>query len=217
MSVHSIINIVVATAKVTFFEQITTVHLVSLKKLKYSEDPEVKAFSDRLDILRQLRNDEAHGSYIATEQEVDAAIGIVIDMYLYAAGTNTIPVAKRYEKSIIRYQDYNESELQMVAEDIVIYGSLEVRLLNTRKEELLNGNLDLVLMYAIGPSARHKTESACMIALGIKEENLSIEAVKAFESVHYIMFHYWKNSDAAPFELTAPTWLVSKQDIPEDS
>lgn len=33
----------------------------SLKKLKYSEDPEVKAFSDRLDILRQLRNDEAHG------------------------------------------------------------------------------------------------------------------------------------------------------------
>lgn len=103
----------------------------------------------------------------------------------------------------------------MVAEDIVIYGSLEVRLLNTRKEELLNGNLDLVLMYAIGPSARHKTESACRIALGIKEENLSIEAVKAFESVHYIMFHYWKNSDATPFELTAPTRLVSKQDIPE--
>ena len=36
----------------------------------------------------------------------------------------------------------------------------EVRLLNTRKEELLNGNLDLVLMYAIGPAARKTTETA---------------------------------------------------------
>ena len=186
----------------------------SLKKLKYSEDPEVKAFSDRLDILRQLRNDEAHGSYIATEQEVDAAIGIVIDMYLYVAGTNTIPVAKRYDKSI-KYQDYDEDRLQMVAEDIVIPGSIEVRLRRIKKEELLNGHLDLVLMYAIGPMARKKTESAGRIALGIKEYNLSQEVVKAFVSVRYIMFHYWKNSEATPFELTAPTRLVSKQDIPE--
>ena len=187
----------------------------SLKKLKYSEDPEVRAFSDRLDILRQLRNDEAHGSYIATEQEVEAAIGIVIDMYLYVAGTNTIPVAKRYEKSIIRYQDYNESELQMVAEDIIIPGSIEVRLRRIRKEDLLNGHLDLVLMYAIGPMARKKTESAGRIALGIKEYNLSQEVVKAFVSVRYIMFHYWKNSEATPFELTAPVRLVEKESIPE--
>ena len=186
----------------------------SLKKLKYSEDPEVKAFSDRLDILRQLRNDEAHGSYIATEQEVDAAIGIVIDMYLYVAGTNTIPVAKRYDTSI-KYQDYDENRLQMVAEDIVIPGSIEVRLRRIKKEELLDGHLDLVLMYAIGPMARKKTESAGRIALGIKEYNLSQEVVKAFVSVRYIMFHYWKNSEATPFELTAPTRLVSKQDIPE--
>lgn len=186
----------------------------SLKKLKYSEDPEVKAFSDRLDILRQLRNDEAHGSYIATELEVDAAIGIVIDMYLYVAGTNTIPVAKWYDKSI-KYQDYDENRLQMVAEDIIISGSIEVRLRRIRKEELLNGYLDLVLMYAIGTMARKKTESAGRIALGIKEYKLSQEVVKAFVSVRYIMFHYWKNSEATPFELTAPTRLVSKQDIPK--
>lgn len=68
----------------------------SLKKLKYSKDPEVKAFSDRLDILRQLRNDEAHVSSIATEQEIDAATGIVIDMYLYAAGTSPVSSVKRY-------------------------------------------------------------------------------------------------------------------------
>ena len=91
----------------------------------------------------------------------------------------------------------------------------EVRLLNTRKEELLNGNLDLVLMYAIGPAARKTTETAGRIALGIKENKLSPEAVKAYESVRYIMFHYWKNSEAKPFKLTAPTRLVERQDIPK--
>lgn len=30
------------------------------------------------------------------------------------------------------------------------------------------------------------------------------------------MFHYWKNSEAQAFELTAPTRLVTKTDIPED-
>ena len=29
------------------------------------------------------------------------------------------------------------------------------------------------------------------------------------------MFHYWKNVEATPFELTASTRLVTKQDIPE--
>lgn len=37
----------------------------------------------------------------------------------------------------------------------------------------------------------------------------------ALESVRYIMFHYWKNSDATPFELTASTRLVSKPEIPD--
>ena len=29
------------------------------------------------------------------------------------------------------------------------------------------------------------------------------------------MFHYWKNSEAKPFKLTAPTRLVERQDIPK--
>ena len=126
---------------------------------------------------------------------------------------NVTPLQQRSNSK--QYELYENNTPIMVAEDIIIHGSLEVRLRNTKIEELLAGNLDLILMYAIGPSARHKTESACRIALGIKEENLSIEAVKAFESVHYIMFHYWKNFDATPFELTAPVRLVNKQDIPE--
>lgn len=108
-----------------------------------------------------------------------------------------------------------ERSVAMMAEDILIYGSVEVRLRNTKKSELLAGTLDLVLMYAISPAAREKTEKAGRIALGIKESNLSEEAIKAYKSVRYIMFHYWKNSEAKPFALTAPTRLVSRADIPE--
>ena len=108
-----------------------------------------------------------------------------------------------------------ERNVAMVAEDILIYGSLEVRLRNTKKCDLLAGTLDLVLMYAISPAARAKTEKAGRIALGIKEANLSEEAVKAYQSVRYIMFHYWKNSEAKPFALTAPTRLVSRADVPD--
>ena len=50
--------------------------------------------------------------------------------------------------------------------------------------------------------------------MGIKEDHLSPEAIKAFESVKYIMFHYWKNSEAKPFELTKSIRFVSKSEIP---
>ena len=108
-----------------------------------------------------------------------------------------------------------EFEPMMAAEDIIIPGSLEVRLKDTNRDDLLSGRLNLVLMYAIGPGARKKTQSAGRIALGIKEENLSTEATKAYESVKYIMFHYWKNSEATPFELIRPIRLVSKSEIPD--
>lgn len=111
---------------------------------------------------------------------------------------------------------YQDNDIpMMVAEDILIDGSVEVRLRNTKKSDLLAGSLDLMLMYAISPTAREKTEKAGRIALGIKEANLSEEAVKAYQSVRYIMFHYWKNSEAKPFALTAPTRLVSRADVPE--
>ena len=113
------------------------------------------------------------------------------------------------------YEMQEEDVSMMVADNIFIPYSVEVRLWNTKREDLFEGNLDLLLMYAIGPSTRHKTESACKIALGIKETNLSVEAIKAFKSVRYIMFHYWKNSEATPFELTAPVRLVEKKSIPK--
>ena len=113
------------------------------------------------------------------------------------------------------YTDDVDFSPMMVAEDIYIPGSLEVRLRNTKRDDLLAGTLDLVLMYAIGPAARKKTESSGKIALGIKEDSLSSEAIKAYESVKYIMFHYWKNSEAKPFELIKSIRLVSKSEIPD--
>lgn len=116
----------------------------SLKKLKISEDPAVNAFSGRLDILRKLRNDEAHGSSIATDQEIDAVIGIVTDMYLYAAGTNIIPVAKRYELSTDEIDDHYgqyEHKLPMAAESLSVKDLDEVARLEILREcviKLLN-------------------------------------------------------------------------------
>lgn len=127
---------------------------------------------------------------------------------------NKLAVVENYKSHTYELKGERDTPM-MVAEDILIYGSLEVRLRNTKKSELLAGSLDLMLMYAISPTAREKTEKAGHIALGIKEANLSEEAVKAYQSVRYIMFHYWKNSEAKPFALTAPTRLVSRADVPE--
>ena len=127
---------------------------------------------------------------------------------------NKLAVAENYKSHTYELKGECDTPM-MVAEDILIYGSLEVRLRNTKKSELFAGSLDLMLMYAISPAAREKTEKAGRIALGIKEANLSEDAVKAYLSVRYIMFHYWKNSEAKPFALTAPTRLVSRADVPE--
>ena len=139
-------------------------------------------------------------------KEVEATKAIVND---------SVKTPSAQHQKSISYFFPEDKAPKMVAEDIYIPCSIEIRLQSTKREELLCGNLNLVLMYAIAPIARHKTESACRIALGIKEERLSVEAIKAFESVRYIMFHYWKNTEATPFELVTPTCLVDKKDIPD--
>ena len=143
------------------------------------------------------------------EKEISATKDIV-----YSENDNKSIVEEKYKSKTYELKEKRNTHM-MVAEDILIYGSLEVRLQNTKKSELFAGSLDLVLMYAISPTAREKTEKAGRIALGIKEANLSEDAVKAYQSVRYIMFHYWKNSEAKPFALTAPTRLVSRADVPE--
>lgn len=108
----------------------------------------------------------------------------------------------------------DEGEMMMAAEDIFIYGSIPVDLPKTKREKLVNGNLDLVLMYAIGSGARQKTESAGKIALGLKEGMLKDEQMAAYKSIKYLMFHYWSNPKA--YQLTKEPLLVDKDEVPSE-
>lgn len=62
----------------------------SLKELKDTINPAYKEFGDKLQLLRDLRNTESHGSITISEGEVDAAIRVVIDMYLFVTATNIL-------------------------------------------------------------------------------------------------------------------------------
>ena len=69
-------------------------------------------------------------------------------------------------------------------------------------------------MYAIGSGARHKTETAGKIALGIKESMLNDEQIAAYNSIKYLMFRYWSNPMA--YRLTKEPVLVDKDAVPPD-
>jgi type I restriction enzyme R subunit len=62
----------------------------SLHDLKDSINPAYKEFSEKLQLLRDLRNTESHGSINISEEMIDAAIRVVIDMYLYVTATNIL-------------------------------------------------------------------------------------------------------------------------------
>mgnify|MGYP002624117888 CR=1 FL=1 len=102
----------------------------------------------------------------------------------------------------------------MAAEDVFIYGSIPIDLPNIKRDELTAGSLDLILMYAIGSSARQKTEAAGRIALGIKEDMLRNEQLAAYKSIKYLIFHYWSNPTA--YQLEKEPTLVDKNAIPSD-
>ena len=57
-----------------------------LWNLKYDNSDEGKRFSEYLSMLRDLRNDETHVSPYVADAEVDAAIKVVVAMYLYVTG-----------------------------------------------------------------------------------------------------------------------------------
>lgn len=59
-----------------------------LKKLKYSDDEYEQKFKNYLDLVRQWRNDEAHLSPNATEDEINTAIQIISTMYLYVVANS---------------------------------------------------------------------------------------------------------------------------------
>lgn len=54
--------------------------------LKYNEKSEYQTLYQYLLIIKEWRNKEAHISPTASEQEIDAAINIIITMYFFATG-----------------------------------------------------------------------------------------------------------------------------------
>ena len=111
----------------------------------------------------------------------------------------------------------SDPEYSAAAEDVVIYGNgVDVILRNTKREELMGNDLDLVLMYAIAPGkARENAQNAGKLAIGINDDNLTEEAIKAYTDTDYILFHYWKNSEATAFKLTSPVRVVEPGAVPE--
>ena len=59
-----------------------------LRKLKYSTDEREQKFKEYLNMLRQWRNDEAHLSPNATDEEINVALKVVTAMYLFVVGNN---------------------------------------------------------------------------------------------------------------------------------
>ena len=120
------------------------------------------------------------------------------------------------ETPVISMYPYLEEEerMMMVADDIYIYGSIPVDLPNTKRNDLIDKKLDLILMYAIGSSARQKTESTGKIALGIKEDLMKDEQMAAYKSIRYLLFHYWSKPKA--YLLTKEPILVDKKSVPTD-
>ena len=60
----------------------------SLNRLYNTTNPVYKKFDDYLNILRDMRNTESHGSINISEMKIDAALRVVIDMYLFVTATN---------------------------------------------------------------------------------------------------------------------------------
>ncbi len=110
-----------------------------LWKLKYSEKPAYKTLYQYLLMVKEWRNNEAHISPTASEQEINVAINIVITMYFFATGSciteleagghdvethaNIIPLNSRPSKpyslnaeNSAEYEDIYSEGMMMVAE-----------------------------------------------------------------------------------------------------
>ena len=98
-----------------------------LRGLKNNPKPEYQEFSQRLSLLRQLRNHESHGSVEISEQEVDAAIRIVIDMYLFVTGMNVNNLSDVKEQDnitslhFVNHETNEDADLPMAAEKEEVY------------------------------------------------------------------------------------------------
>ncbi|MBR2238113.1 MAG: type I restriction endonuclease subunit R [Prevotella sp.] len=108
-----------------------SIHAFScLWKLKYGHTEEAQKYSKYLQMLRDWRNDSSHTAPTTSEQEIDAAIQIVVAMYLYVTGNSITDLEMagydaeegKQETPIISLSDsYDEEEqiYDMAAESFI--------------------------------------------------------------------------------------------------
>ena len=89
----------------------------ALRGLKNNPNPAFQEFNQRLTLVRQLRNEETHGGIHISEKEVDAALHIVIDMYLFVTGMNITWFDKTQQHTLIPYNNTEDAIIPMAAED----------------------------------------------------------------------------------------------------
>lgn len=136
-----------------------------LWNLKYNEDAEFQKLYQYLLLVKGWRNDESHISPTASEQELDAAINIIITMYFYVTGAcitaldmkgQNLPTGSKEKlftsKSPANYaidenkstgcgDAYGNSNLQMAAELLSVENldeSTRLEILKHSLEKLLN-------------------------------------------------------------------------------
>ena len=80
--------VVFHTSKVRSFDTQTYLQVYVYVTLCHGSLQVSQKFKVYLDLLRQWRNDEAHLSPNATDEEVNAALKIVTSMYMFVVGNN---------------------------------------------------------------------------------------------------------------------------------
>lgn len=107
---------------------------------------------------------------------------------------------------------------QDVIESLPFLGEVEVQNLHLKQQtsKVIKFHLrekdEGVLMYAVAPTHRKKTETVGKLAIGVKEGVLNNFD---YNNISYIMFHYWNNDKATLYKLLNTPKLVCKQDIPD--
>ncbi len=69
-----------------------------------------------------------------------------------------------------------------------------------------------ILMFAANKVTRNSMESVGKLAIGVKDNAINDINITG---IGYIMFHYWKNEEATPYQITNVPRIVDKKDVPD--
>ncbi len=132
----------------------------------------------------------------------------------------TFATYKRKIPDIVKAED-TQMDCFTCDEDIIerlpFLGEVEVQNLHLKQQTPkanafhLREEKEGILIYAVAPTYRKKTEVAGKLAIGVKEGRLD---KVDYSTIGYIMFHYWNNEKATPYKLLSTPKLVSKNEIP---